>query len=100
MLSLSHQKGVKHAVDDFCNSLNFVAAGIDQWLHDWRIRSRPAGHRHRCGADPSYSGTKTLVAVSILVGESEVFGKEMVSRYYPKPMSQASFILDFSLKVQ
>jgi len=55
-----------------CHSLNFVAAGIDQWVHDWRIRSHPAGHRHRRGADPRYSGAKTIVAVSTLAGEGKV----------------------------
>ena len=69
MLGSSHQKGADHAVDHFHHSLNFVAAGIDQWLHDWRIRSHPAGHRHRRGAGPNYSGAKTLVAVSTLAGE-------------------------------
>jgi len=63
-------------VDHFCNSLNFVVAGIDQWVHDWRICSSPTGHRHRRGADPSHSGTKTLVAVSTLAGEGEGLGKE------------------------
>ena len=67
-------------MDYIRHSLNFVAAGIDQWLHDWRIRSHPAGHRHRYGADPSYSGTKTMVAVSTLAGEGEGFGKEVLSR--------------------
>ena len=67
-------------MDDMCHSLNFVAAGIGQWLHDWRIRSHSVGHRHRCGAGPSYSGTKTMVAVLTLAGEGEVFGKEVVSR--------------------
>ena len=67
-------------MDHICHSHNFVATGIDQWVHDWRIRSHPAGHRHRRGADPRYSGTKTIVAVSILAGKGEVFGKEAVSR--------------------
>jgi len=67
-------------LDHMCYSLNFVAAGIGQWVHDWRIRSHPAGHRHRRGAGPSYSGAKTLVAVSTLAGEGEVLGKEVVSR--------------------
>ena len=67
-------------MDDMCHSLNFVAAGVGQWLHDGRSHSHPPGHRHRCGAGPSYSGTKALVAVSTLAGEGEVFGKEVVSR--------------------
>ena len=31
-------------------------------------------------ADPSYSGTKMMVAIWTLAGEGEVFGKEVVSR--------------------
>ncbi len=67
-------------MDHIRHSRNFVAAGIDQWLHDWGIHSHPAGHRHRRGADPRYSGTKTMVAVSTLAGEGEVLGKEVVSK--------------------
>jgi hypothetical protein len=77
---LSPQKGAEHAVDDMCHSLNFVAAGIGQWLHDWRICSRPASHRHRRGAGPSYSGTKMMVRIWTLAGEGEVFEKEVGSR--------------------
>jgi len=65
-------------VDDMCHSLNFVAAGISQRLHDGWSHSHPPGHRHRCGAGPSYSGTKTLVAFLTLAGEGEVLGKEVV----------------------
>jgi hypothetical protein len=67
-------------LDHFCHSLNFVAAGIGQWLHDGWSHSHPPGHRHRRGADPSHSGTKTLVDVSTLAGEGEALGKEVVSR--------------------
>ena len=74
------QKGVEHALDHMCDSLNFVASGIAEWLHDGWSHSYPAGHRHRRGTDPSYSGTKTIVAIWTLAGEGEVFGKEVVSR--------------------
>ena len=67
-------------MDDMCHSPNFVAAGIGQWLHDWRICSRPAGHRHRCGADPGYSGTKMIGRIWTLAGKGGVFEKEVVSR--------------------
>jgi hypothetical protein len=62
-----------------CHSPNFVAAGIDQWLHDGWSHSYPPGHRYRRGAGPSYSGAKTMVAVSTLAGKGEVFEKEVVS---------------------
>ena len=61
------------------DSLDFVAAGIAQWLHDGWRHSDPLGHRHRRGAGPGYSGTKGLVAVSTLAGEGGVFGKEVVN---------------------
>ena len=67
-------------MDHIGDSLNFVASGIAHWLHDGWIRSHPAGHRHRRGADPRYSGTKTLVAFLTLAGEGEIFGKEVASR--------------------
>ncbi len=57
------QKGVDHALDHRCDSLNFVASGIARGLYDWWVHSYPAGHRHRCGTDPNYSGTKTIVAI-------------------------------------
>jgi hypothetical protein len=67
-------------VDDMCHSPNFVAAGIGQWLHDGWSHTHPPGHRHRCGAGPSYSGTKMIVRMWTLAGEGEVFEKEVVSR--------------------
>ena len=57
------QKGVEHALDHMCDSPNFVAVGISRWLCRWWTHSYPAGHRHRRRADPSYSGTKTIVAI-------------------------------------
>ena len=67
-------------MDHMCHSRNFVAAGIVQWLHDGWSHSHPPGHRHRRGAGPRYSGAKTLVAVSTLAGEGEIFGKAGVGR--------------------
>jgi hypothetical protein len=56
-------KGEKpDVVDHLYHSIDFVAAGIHQWLHDWRIYSYPFGDRHRRRSDPDYSGTKTVVA--------------------------------------
>ena len=67
-------------MDDMCHSLSFVAAGIGQWLHDGWSHSYSPGHRHRRGAGPRYSGTKTLVAFLTLAGEGEIFGKEVAGR--------------------
>ncbi len=61
MDEICHQKGVEHALDHICDSLNFVAVGIYQWLCGWWTHSYPAGHcRHRL-SDPTYSGTKMIV---------------------------------------
>jgi hypothetical protein len=61
-----------------CDSLNSVAVGISQWLHDGWGHSYPAGHRHRCSTDPGHSRAKTIVAIWTLAGEGEVFEKEVV----------------------
>jgi hypothetical protein len=74
------QKGVEHALDYRCDSLNSVAVGISRWLHGGWTHSHSAGHRHRRGADPSHPGTKNTVAIWTLAGEGEVFGKEVFSR--------------------
>jgi hypothetical protein len=74
------QKGVEHALDHLCDSLNSVASGIGEWLHDGRGHSYPAGHRHRGGTGPGDSGTENIVAIWTLAGEGEVFRKEVVSR--------------------
>ena len=67
-------------MDDMCHSLNFVAAGISQRLHDGWSHSHPPGHRTRRGSGPTHSGTKALVAFLTLAGEGEVFGKEVFGR--------------------
>jgi hypothetical protein len=67
------QKGVGHALDHMCDSLNSVAVGICQWLHDGWGHSYPAGHRHRCSTDPGHSRAKTIVAIWTLAGEGEAF---------------------------
>ena len=80
MDAFCRQKGVEHALDHMCDSLNSVASGISRWLCGWWTHSYPAGHRHRRRGDPSYSGTKMMVAIWTLAGEGEVLGKEVVSR--------------------
>ena len=57
------QKGVEHALDHMCDSLGSVASGIADWLHDGWGRSHPAGHRRHRASGPTYSGTKTIVAI-------------------------------------
>jgi hypothetical protein len=80
MDAFCRQKGVEHALDHICDSLNFVAVGISRWLCGWWTHSYPAGRCHHSRGDPSYSGTKGIVAIWTLAGEGEVFGKEVVRR--------------------
>jgi hypothetical protein len=40
-----------------------VAAGIDQWLHVGWIHSHPVGHCPCRSGDPTYSGTKSSIAI-------------------------------------
>ena len=79
MDAFCRQKGVEHALDPMCDSLNSVASGIGEWLHDGRGHSYPSGHRHRRGTDPGDSGTKNIVAIWTLAGEGEPFRQEVVS---------------------
>ena len=74
------QKGVEHALDPMCDSLNIVASRIAHWLHDGWGHSCLTGHRHRYSTGPGHSRTKTLVEIWTLAGEGEVFGKEVFGR--------------------
>jgi hypothetical protein len=57
------QKGVEHALDPIGDSLDSVASGIGEWLHDGWDHSYPAGHRRYRVGGPTYSGTKNIVAI-------------------------------------
>jgi len=61
--ALEHRKGGEHALDPICDSLSAVGGGIGDRPHDGRSHSYPSGHRHRRGADPGYSRTKTSVTI-------------------------------------
>ena len=74
------QKGVDHAVDHICDFLNFVVAGVGQWLHDGWSHTHFAGRCHHRVSDPTYSGTKDIVAILTPAGEGEVLGKGVVSK--------------------
>ncbi len=63
------QIGVEHALDRLRDSLDSVAFGIGEWLHDGRGHSYPAGHRHRRGTGPGDSGAETFVEVWTIAGE-------------------------------
>jgi hypothetical protein len=65
-----------------CYSINFVASGIGEWLHDGWGHSYPAGHRHHRVSGPTYSGTKNIVAIWTLAGEGEVFGKGLAMNHF------------------
>ena len=65
-------------MDYMWHSLSFVAVRLGQGLHAGWSHSRPAGHRHRCGADPGDSGATASVNILPLAEKNEVFGKEVV----------------------
>jgi hypothetical protein len=81
MDELCPQKGVDHALDHICDFLDSVASGIGFWLHDGWGHSYPADHCHYRASDPTYSGTKMIIAMWTLAGEGEVFGKELSSKF-------------------
>jgi hypothetical protein len=80
MAEFCRQKGVEHALDHILDFLNFVVVGIFCWPCWWWTHPYPAGHRYHRFSNPTYSGTKTIVAIWPLAGEGEVFGKEVVDR--------------------
>ena len=67
-------------MDHMCGCPDSLASGIREWLHDGWTHSYPARRRHRRGAGPGHSGTKTVVAIWTITGGDKVFGKEVVSR--------------------
>ena len=75
MDELCRQKGVEHALNHIGDSLNFVASGNVYWLHDGWGYSYPAGYRHHRVSGPTYSGTKSIVAIRFmnLLKEGEQF---------------------------
>jgi hypothetical protein len=72
---VNKQEGGPNVVDDLCSIGNFVASGVDQWLHDGRGHSCPVGHCHHRVSGPAYSGAKNIVAVWPLAAEGEIWGK-------------------------
>ena len=67
-------------MDHMCDSFRFVVVGISRWLCGWWTHSYPAGHCCHRVSDPTYSGTKRIVAIWTVAGEGEVFGEEVVNR--------------------
>ena len=67
-------------MDHICDPINFVASGINQRLYDGWGYPYPAGRRHRRDTGPSFSGSKTIVAVWTLFGGGKVFEKEALGR--------------------
>jgi hypothetical protein len=66
-------------LDHMCDPHNFVVVGLYRSCGR-RTHSYPAGHCSRRGPDPSYSGTKVMVAIWALFGEGEGFGKKVVGK--------------------
>jgi hypothetical protein len=66
-------------LDHMGDSLNFVDSGIGERLHDGRIRSYPGGHRRHFVGNPTYPGTKNILAMWLRAGAGEVVEKELVN---------------------
>jgi hypothetical protein len=60
-------------LDHICDSLDYVAAGIDVRIHHGWSHSYPPGHRNRSGAYPGYSRPQTSVTILDLAEKGEVF---------------------------
>ena len=54
------------ALDDLCDSFDYVGTGVGNLVHDGWIHPHPIGHRRGGASDQSRSGTKSLVAISAL----------------------------------
>jgi hypothetical protein len=76
--NLCPQKGVEHALDYICNFLNFMVVGTNWRLYGRWAHSYSAGYRCYRVGDPTYSGTKRIVALGILFGEGGGFGKGVI----------------------
>jgi hypothetical protein len=53
-------------VDDLCGIGNFMASGIDHWLHDGRGHSYPAGHCYHHCAGQSHSRAEARLKVQAI----------------------------------
>jgi hypothetical protein len=69
MGEVCHEKGIDYALGHMGDSLNFVASGLGERLHDGWGHSYPAGHRHHRVSGPTYAGTKNIPAIWPLAGE-------------------------------
>jgi len=57
---------VKHALDDICDSVDHVGAGIGHFVHHGWIHSHAIGHCRDNSRGQSRSGAKNLVASTVL----------------------------------
>jgi len=74
--AVNNQKGGSNVVDHFCDLTDFVAAGIDQRIHNGRSYSYPADYcRHRVSGTTS-SREKNIVASWATSLMNDVFGKD------------------------
>jgi hypothetical protein len=54
---------VNYAVDNFCHTFGFVAAGIDERVHPGGCTAYSPGHRHHCYPGSGSSGTKDNLTI-------------------------------------
>jgi hypothetical protein len=85
--AVTNQKGGSNVVDDFFDLDNFVAAGIDQRIHNGRSYSYPADYcRHRVSGTTS-SREKNIVAPWTTSLMNDVFGKD-TGNHAPKDFTE------------
>ena len=84
----STQEGGSHVVDNCFNSHHPMAAGDGDRLYNGLFHSYPAGRRHRCHIDQSYSGAETYLALKLAnfyrISGGSTFGNPVLKKDYPK----------------
>ena len=83
----SNQKGCSNVVDDFCDLTDFVAAGIDQRIHNGRSYSYTASHCRHCVSGTTSSREKNIVAPWTTSLMNDVFGKD-TGNHAPKDFTK------------
>jgi hypothetical protein len=63
-------------LDDLCDSFDHVGTGIGHFVHNGWVRPYPIGHCPDSSRGQSYSGTETLVAISALRKERNLYAHQ------------------------
>ena len=63
-------------MDDLCDSFDLVGTGIGHFVHDGWVRPYPIGHCPDSSRGQSCSGTETLVGISALRKERNLYAHQ------------------------